>query len=98
MLSAEPADCPPVDFSKRLARIAIGSVWGKLLVGLVGGVVVWRDPPSGIPIHIAAVLGGGTPGLFCSLAQSLTPRLVETSPFVRQNVKTYREVLLGLNL
>ena len=34
----------------------------------------------------------------CSLAQSLTPRLVETSPFVRQNVKTYREVLLGLNL
>jgi methyl-accepting chemotaxis protein len=87
-----------VDFSKRLARIAVGSVWGKLLVGLLGGVVVWRNPSAGIPIHIEAFLGWAVLGLFCSIAQSLMPRMVETSAFVRQNVKTYREVLLGLNL
>jgi methyl-accepting chemotaxis protein len=36
--------------------------------------------------------------LFCSLAQSFTPWLVDNSPFIRKHVKTYRESLLGLNL
>jgi methyl-accepting chemotaxis protein len=87
-----------VDFSKRLARIAVGSVWGKLLVGLVGGLVVWRNPSAGIPMHITSFLGWATLGLFCSLAQSLTPWLVDNSEGVRRHVKSYRETLLGLNL
>jgi len=87
-----------VDFSKRLARIAMGSVWGKLLVGVLGGLLVWRDPSAGIPMHIRSFLAWAALGLLCAIAQSLTPWLVVNSAWVRANVKPYRETLLGLNL
>jgi methyl-accepting chemotaxis protein len=87
-----------VDFSKRLARIAMGSVWGKLVVGVVGGVIVWRNPGAGIPLHVRSFFAWAALGLACAIAQTMTPHLVETSEWVRRNVKPYRETLLGLNL
>jgi methyl-accepting chemotaxis protein len=87
-----------VDFSKRLARIAVGSVWGKLVVGLVGGLIVWRNPSTGIPMHIRSFLAWSVLGLLCAVAQSLTPWLVDNSEAVRGHVKSYRETLLGANL
>jgi methyl-accepting chemotaxis protein len=87
-----------VDFSKRLARIAIGSVWGKLVVGLVGGVIIWREPSTGIPMHIRAFLAWSALGLVCAVLQTATPWLVENSPGVRDRVKIWREGLLGCNL
>ncbi len=87
-----------MDFSKRLAVIAVVSVWAKVVIGVAAGLLFRHFPQAGIPIHLAPFMASAGLGLLCAIAQSLMPGLVDSNVFVRDHIKVFRGVLLAANL